>query len=38
MCPPGRSYPDKPEGFREERLVVLEDYRQLEELRPPKAA
>jgi len=31
-------YGNRPEGFREERIVVLEDYGQLEELRPPRAA
>jgi CheY-like chemotaxis protein len=31
-------YPEKPEEFREERIVVLDDYPQLEELLPPKAA
>lgn len=31
-------YPDRPKEFHEDRIVVLEDYRQLEEMRPPKAA
>jgi CheY-like chemotaxis protein len=31
-------YPDRPEEFREDRLVVLNNYRQLEELWPSKTA
>jgi CheY-like chemotaxis protein len=31
-------YPEKPEEFREDRILVLDDYPQLEELLPPKAA
>jgi CheY-like chemotaxis protein len=31
-------YPDRPEEFREDRIVVLDGYPQLEELLPPKAA
>jgi CheY-like chemotaxis protein len=31
-------YPDRPEEFREDRLIVLEDYRQLEERWPPRDA
>ena len=31
-------YPDRPEEFHEDRIFVLDDYRQLEELWPAKAA
>jgi ActR/RegA family two-component response regulator len=31
-------YPDRPQEFREDRIVVLDGYPQLEELLPPKAA
>jgi CheY-like chemotaxis protein len=31
-------YPDRPEEFHEDRILVLDDYRQLEELWPSKAA
>ena len=31
-------YPNRPEEFHEDRIVVLDDYRQLEELWPSKAA
>ena len=34
FAPVAAVYPDRPEGFRDERLVVLDDYSQLQKLYP----